>query len=182
MKKLLLGAVALIVLASCAGKDASEKARENSDGFADSLAQAEASRAASEQALRDSLQTESIKKAEAEFFYNSLPSIKKLAVDDHKKIAKYLHSLGFKGSFKEEGMEEDWRANGTFTLEEGQRKCIVKAHVDGYYQNYDITITGDDEAKEKYYQETKKITRTNNVVEIKTKLKDNTIVVAVQIY
>ena len=182
MKKLFFGAVMMLLMASCAEKGSSEKAREDSARIADSIVQAETAKAAAEQARLDSLRTDSIKHEEEKLFYNSLPNIKTLAVSDNKKETKYLHSLGFKGAFKEKGMEEDWRADGTFTLEEGQRKCIVKAHIDGYYQDYSITITGDDEAKEKYYNEIKKITRTTYGSPIRTKLKGNTIVVEIEDY
>ena len=180
MKKLLFGAAALLLMASCSGNRTTEKASDDSARIADSIAQVETAKA--EQTRLDSIRTDSLKHEEEELFYNSLPNIKKLAVSDNKKETKYLHSLGFKGAFKEKGMEEDWRAEGTFTLEEGQRKCIVKAHIDGYYQDYSITITGDDEAKEKYYKETKKITRTTYGSPIRTKLKGNTIVVEIQDY
>lgn len=137
---------------------------------------------AAEETRQDSIRQDSIAKAEAESFYNSLPDIKKLAVNDYKKETKYLHSLGFEGSFKERGIEEDWHADGTFTLENGERKCVVKAQIDGYYEEYNITITGDDEAKEIYYKETKKYTRTIYGSPIKTKLKGNTISVDIQNY
>ena len=182
MKKLLFGAAALLLMASCSGNRTTEKASDDSARTADSIAQVETAKAAAEQARLDSLRTDSIKHEEEKLFYNSLPNIKKLAVSDHKKVTKYLHSLGFKGAFKEKGMEEDWRADGTFTLEKGQRKCIVKAHIDGYYQDCSITITGDDEAKEKFYKEAKKITRTTYGSPIRTKLKGNTIVVEIQDY
>lgn len=184
MKKLLFGATALLLLGACSGSNSSKNENQDNDSI-ETMAPAQKPEdvsASQEQARLDSLRTDSIRQAEAELFYNSLPNIKKLAISDDKKEAKYLRSLGFKGSFKEKGMEEDWRADGTFTLEEGQRKCVVKAHIDGYYQDYSITITGDDEAKEKYYKETKKITRTTYDSPIKTKLKGNTIVVEIQDY
>lgn len=177
MKNFLFGVTAIILMASCSSNGISEKAHEDSARIADSIAQVEDAKAAAEQARLDS-----INKMEAESFYNSLPNIKKLALSDDKKETQYLHSLGFNGSFKVEGMEEDWRANGTFTLEEGQRKCIVKAHIDGYNQEYNITITGDDEAMDKYYAETKKIKRTVYGSPIKTKLKGNTLKIEIQDY
>ena len=189
MKKLLFGAAALLMMTSCSGNGGSDKANEESAQAGDSITQVEATQkaedatnVAAEQARLDSLRADSIQKAEAESFYNSLPDIKKLTIADHKKETNYLRSLGFKGSFKEKGMEEDWRADGTFTLEKGNRKCVVKAHVDGYYQDYNITITGDEDAKKMYYNKTKKITRTKYDSPIKTKLKGNTIVVEVQDY
>lgn len=167
------------IMPGCSGRNA-EKEREESAHIADSIANEEVAKVVAEQAHLDSLRADSIQKAEAESFYNSLPDIKKLAVSDNKKVTNYLRSLGFQGSFKEKGSEEDWRADGTFTLEKGQRKCVVKAHIDGYYQDYNITITGDEDAKNMYYDKTKKITRTSYGSPIKTKLKDNTIVVDIQ--
>lgn len=177
MKNLLLVIVILLLTASCVEKGTSDKAKEDSARIADSIAQVEDAKIAAEQARLDSIRKDSINNAEADLFYNSLPNIKKLAIGDHTKITKYLHSLGFKGSYKELGKEEDWRAIGTFTMEEGQRKCTINAFVSGYDESYDITITGDDEIKDKYYKETKKIKHTIYDCTIKPKLKGNTIAI-----
>ena len=64
MKKLLLEASALILMASCAGNGASEKANEDSARIADSIAQVEATQAAAEQARLDSIRQDSIAKEE----------------------------------------------------------------------------------------------------------------------
>lgn len=181
MKKLLFGATALLVMTSCSGNGSSDKSSDDATFRADSIAKVEAAKAAAEQARLDSLRTDSINKAEAESFYNSLPKLKKLATFDEKKVTKYLHSLGFNGTFKVEGMEEDWRANGIFTLERGERKCVVKAHISGYFEDYDITITGDAEAVDRYYKECKKVTRTSYGTPIETKLKDNTIAITTEV-
>ena len=179
MKKFLIYAVGVLAFTACTTKS-TEKSDTDSICKPDSMATV----APAEDTVDNvTLQQPVVnKKTEGESFYISLPDIKKLAISDPKKESTYLHSLGFQGSFKEQGMEEDWQANGTFTLQEGQRKCVVKAHIDGYYQNYDITITGDDEAKEKYFNKTKKITRTKYGSPIKTKLKGNTIAVDIQDY
>ena len=55
MKKLLLGAIALFLMASCSGNGTSEEAKEDSVRIADSIAQVEAAQAAAEQARLDSI-------------------------------------------------------------------------------------------------------------------------------
>lgn len=182
MKKILFGATALLLLGACSGNGTTEKAREDFTRVADSKGPVESTEAAVEQVCLDSLRADSIQKKEEKSFYNSLPNIRKLVETEFRKETKYLHSLGFKGSFQERGKEEDWLAEGTFTLEKGQRKCVVNAHVDGYSECYKITITGDDEAKELYYNETKKYTRTKYGTPIKNKLKGNTIIVDIEDY
>lgn len=62
MKKLLFGAAALFLMASCAGNGTSEKAREDSARIADSIAQVKAA----EEARLDSIRLDSIAKAEAQ--------------------------------------------------------------------------------------------------------------------
>ena len=64
MKKLLFGAVALFLMASCSGNGTKEKTNEDSTHIADSIAQVEAVQAAVEQARLDSLRQDSIAKAE----------------------------------------------------------------------------------------------------------------------
>ena len=64
MKKLLFGAVALLLMASCSGNGTTEKANDDSARIADSIAQVEAAKAAAEQARVDSLRQDSIANAE----------------------------------------------------------------------------------------------------------------------
>ena len=72
MKKLFFGGVALLLMASCAGRGSSEKAREDSVRIADSIAQVETATAAAEQARQDSIRQDSIAKAEAASQYDDL--------------------------------------------------------------------------------------------------------------
>ncbi|MCH5236621.1 MAG: hypothetical protein J1E95_02340 [Muribaculaceae bacterium] len=104
MKKLLLGAVALFLMASCAGNGSSEKAREDSARIADSIAQIEKTKAEAEQARQDSIRQDSIKKAELEAFNIKLfvsPfkeegfSGRGMELKTDKQISKALANLGF---------------------------------------------------------------------------------------
>ena len=61
MKKVVSGAAALLLLASCSGNGASEKAKEDSIRIADSIAQVEAAQAAAEQARLESMRQDSIR-------------------------------------------------------------------------------------------------------------------------
>ena len=65
MKKLLFGAAALLLMASCSGNTTKEKAKEDSIRIADSIAQVEAAKAAAEQARMDSIRQDSINNATA---------------------------------------------------------------------------------------------------------------------
>lgn len=71
MKKILFGAIALLLIASCGGKNESEKGKDRSNRTADSLAQEEAIRqaqeaaqAALEQERLDSIRQDSIRQEE----------------------------------------------------------------------------------------------------------------------
>ena len=64
MKKLLLGAAALLLMASCSGNGTSEKTNEDSARINDSISQVEANQAAAEQASVVSLRQDSIAKVE----------------------------------------------------------------------------------------------------------------------
>lgn len=65
MRKLLFGAVALLLMASCAGNGGSEKAGTDSSQTTDSPVQTEvAAKAEAEQARQDSIRQDSITKAE----------------------------------------------------------------------------------------------------------------------
>ena len=65
MKKLLFGVAAIMLMTSCAGNGASEKAREDSVRIADSIVQIETQQeSAAEQSRLDSIRQDSIAKAE----------------------------------------------------------------------------------------------------------------------
>lgn len=180
MKKFFIYAIGLMAFTACS-TNSSEKSDDSTLNH-DSVVAGEKV-AVDSNSVIDMQESSANSEDESEAFYNSLPNIKKLtSMNDEKKEAKYLHSLGYKGSFKVQGMEEDWRANGTFTLENGTRKCVVKAHIDGYYENYEIIITGDDAAKEKFYNEVKKVKRTKYDSPVKIKMKGNTIYIDIQNY
>lgn len=101
MKKVIFGMVALLLMASCSGKRAAEKAREDSIRIADSLAQIEAAKA--EEARLDSLRQDSIKRAELEALNINLfvtPFREEgfgrgLEIRSDKQISKSLTNLGF---------------------------------------------------------------------------------------
>lgn len=65
MKKLLFGVATILLIVSCSGNGASEKAREDAARIADSIAKVEAEQAAAEQARLDSLRQDSIAKAQS---------------------------------------------------------------------------------------------------------------------
>ena len=143
MKKLLFGISALLLLASCSGNGASEKAREDSTRIADSIAQVEAAKVAAEQARLDSIRADSIKQAEADAFYNKLPDPKKIVWD--VKAGNYLKKLGFSGNTQVDG---DY-AEGTYILTDGDKTCKVHFETETNVGETEVTITGDDNALEK---------------------------------
>ena len=61
MKKLLFGAVALLLMANCSGNGAKEKVNEDSLRAADSIAQVETAKVAAEQARQDSIRQDSVR-------------------------------------------------------------------------------------------------------------------------
>ena len=102
MKKLLFGAAALFLVASCAGNGTSEKAKEDSAHVADSIAQVEAAKAAAEQARLDSIRRDSIENTKTPTFQtfcypHNVDGI--VTLQDFYKashIEKSLKNLGFK--------------------------------------------------------------------------------------
>ena len=101
MKKLLFGAVVLLLMVSCSGNGTTEKAQEDSKRLADSIAQV---KAAAEQARLDSIRQDSIQKAELEAFNINLFVSpfkeegfqgKGMELKTDKQISKALANLGF---------------------------------------------------------------------------------------
>lgn len=154
MKKLLFGAAAVLLMASCSGNGSAEKTEktgEDSARISDSIAQVEAAQAASEKAHQDSLRADSIQKAEADAFYNKLPDPKKIVWDVN--AGKYLKKLGFSGSSR--GDEES--AEGTYTLTDGDKTCKVHYTTEFNIGDTEVTITGDEEALNKFYKRASKM-------------------------
>lgn len=154
MKKLLFGIAAIMLMASCSGNGASEKAKEDSTRIADSIAQVEAEQAAAEQARLDSLRADSIKKAEADAFYNKLPDPKKIVWNN--KAGNYLKKLGFSGTTHG---DEDY-AEGTYILTDGNKTCKVHFTTEFNIGETEVTITGDDNAFKKFYKRASKMKAT----------------------
>ena len=151
MKKLLLGAIVIFLMASCSGNGASEKANEDSIRIADSIAQVEAAKVAAEQARLDSIRADSIKQVEADAFYNKLPDPKKIVWDG--KAGNYLKKLGFSGNTHG---DEDY-AEGTYILTYGDKTCKVHFTTEPNEGDTEVTITGDDNALEKFYKRASKM-------------------------
>lgn len=158
MKKLVLLTVSAIVMSmavtGCSGGNA-QKERDDSIRRADSLAAVEASiqedLKAAEQARLDSIRQDSIAKAENDKFLNALPDPKKIVWD--AKAGKYLKSLGFEGSSKG---NEDY-AEGTYTLTMGDKTCKVHYTSEFNVGDTEVTITGDDDALDKFYKKASKM-------------------------
>ena len=156
MKKLLFGVTALLLMTSCSGNGTTEKASDDSARIADSIAQVENAKAAAEQARldsirQDSIRQDSIKKAEADAFYNKLPDPKKIVWDVN--AGKYLKKLGFSGS--SHGDEEN--AEGTYILTDGDKTCKVHFTTESNIGDTEITITGDEDALNKFYKRASKM-------------------------
>lgn len=117
MKKLLFGVAMMLLVASCSGNGASEKEREDSVHFADSIAQVEAAKAVAEQARRDSLGQDSITQ---EINMRLKPEVFRDYYNE-KKMKKDLSALGFKLLKEEYEHEEEW---------------------DGYWAKYKRTLNG----------------------------------------
>lgn len=115
-------------------------------------------------------------------FEKSLPDMKKLINKAEDKAAGYLKSLGFKGSMKDKGVEEDWQSNGTFTLQSGDKKCTIKIHQTGYEAQMTVTVTGDDAALTKLYNEAKAVKSYSGGTPVKTTKSGNSIHIDIQLY
>lgn len=98
MKKLLFGAAALLLIVSCSGNGASEKANDDSARISDSIAQVEAAKAAAEQARLDSLRQDSIAQAEESA---------KVAAQYDKLISQYVDAVNQYGKLRR---GNDWEA------------------------------------------------------------------------
>lgn len=151
MKKLLYGAVALLLTASCAGNKA-EKENEESIRQADSIAAIEArqeAQAAAEQARLDSLRQDSIAKAEKASA--NIPTFNEIM--NCSNLAKMFKSHGFKTSVKKVYNEayETYDEDVTATYSEGNLYC--KYITDGYGLEY--TIKGNDELLDKFLKDAK---------------------------
>ena len=157
MKKILFGVAAVLLMASCSGKGDSEKASEDSARMADSIAQVEAVKAATEQARLDSIRQDSIRAdsiANAESFYKKLPDPKKIVWDVN--AGKYLKKLGFSGT----SHGDDVNTEGTFILTEGDKTCKVHYTTESNEGDTEVTITGDEDALNKFYKRASKMKAT----------------------
>ena len=94
---------------------------------------------------------------DAKDFYNSLPDPSKIVWDE--SAGSYLKTLGFKGTTETTFNGEEDETSGTYTLKMGERECIVSFKSLSNYGTTDITIKGDREALEKYYQRALKLAR-----------------------
>ena len=124
MKKLLLGALALFLMASCSGNGSSEKEREDSIPKVDSLAQMEATR-----------QTEETAQAAAE-----LARIDSLRQDSiNQEIKMRLKPTLFNDFFNEKRMKKNLRAIGFKLVDEEFEKY---EEFDSYWAKYKRTLNG----------------------------------------
>lgn len=172
MKKLLLGAAALFLMASCSGNGPTEKTKEDSVRIADSIAQVEAAQAAAEQARLDSIRADSIKQAEADAFYNKLPDPKKIVWNE--KAGNYLKKLGFSGNTH----GDEGYAEGTYILTDGDKTCKVHFTTESNTSDTEVTITGDDNALEKFYKRASKMRASSFEGGTEVKKKGNTIYIS----
>lgn len=175
MKKILFGAVAVLLVVSCSGNGNSERSREDSASMADSIAQVEDAKAAAEQARLDSIHQDSLRAdsiANAEAFYKKLPDPKKIVWDAN--AGKYLKKLGFSGS--SHGDEEN--AEGTFILTEGNKTCKVHFTTEFNVGDTEVTITGDEDALNKFYERASKMKATYEEGGTTVEKKGNTVYIS----
>lgn len=143
---------------------------------ADSLAKVAAAQA--EAARIDSLRQDSIQKAEkAAEFANHLPDGKKLGSQNGAGMARYLKSLGFKGSYQNLGNEFDEASKGSFSFASEDKKCSVSWDQDFNLSTIRVTITGDAEALQKFYNQAKKLITRYGEGGTDVSLKGNTVVI-----
>ncbi|MCH5318686.1 MAG: hypothetical protein J1E38_03125 [Paramuribaculum sp.] len=162
MKKLFYFAAGLLVMAgmavSCTGTGSkADQEREDSIRRADSIAKVEAaikdSIAKAEAARLDSIRQDSIAKAEE--FSKALDALKEMTLTENS--GKKLKELGFTGSTREEQSGQVKKLNYTLTV--GSKTCKVSYTVDSteaYCETEKITVEGDDEWLEEFYQKSLK--------------------------
>ena len=92
MRKILFGAFALFLMTSCTGNGTSEKINEDTARVTDSIAQIEATNAATEQAKQDSTPQNSSTKVEAAAEYDDL-------VNNYVNSVKSIDKAAKKGDF-----------------------------------------------------------------------------------
>ena len=120
MKKLLFGTAVVLLMASCSGNNASDKANDDSARIVDSIAQIEETKAAAEQAREDSIRQDSIAKAEelakATAQYDPM-------LDKYESLINKCWSMSKKGmTINDQELADVWMAAG----DEGTKLGKVK--------------------------------------------------------
>ena len=160
MKKILLGAVALCLMASCAGNGSSEKAREDSARIADSIAQVEKAKAEAEQARQDSIRQDSIKKIEKAIA--SIPTFYEF--EKNSRRGKFFKDRGFsvveKYVYVDVDIEYYYDVKATFKPADGI-SCTFKNDYGGY-GGFSITLEGAPEVLNKIYEDAKSFVKSRN--------------------
>ena len=160
MKKLLFGAAALFLIASCGGNGTSEKVREDSSHIADSIAQVEAAKAAAEQARLDSLSQDSIKKIEKAIA--SIPTFYEFEKNSYR--GKFFKERGFRVTEKYINVGGDigdyYDVKATFKPIEGI-SCTFKNYLGGA-GGFSITIDGAPEVLNKIHIDAKSFIKARN--------------------
>ena len=182
MKKLLFGAVSLLLLASCSGNnDASQKTGEDSTPIADSIAQVDTQKVIAEQATLEADPKDEVKKDEE--FAKVVKALERLP-ENKDKIGAYLKKLGFNGKKTTSKEVEDYLGYKIevevekyhYTLTMGDKSITYSLEFEDTLSfgssTEKITIEGDEEALENYYRFAKK-------KDAEVKKKGNTVIITV---
>ena len=161
MKKVfLLGAAALFLLVSCAGKGEAGKTNEDNTAAFNSET-ADTALGITDMTSdnpTDSISgptTESEPEPVDDSFAKSIPNPKKIFWDEN--CGKYLKSLGFSGSSRTVMGEYEEMTTGNYSLENGNKSCTVKFECGSNYAEMRVTINGDKAALDAFYKKAKKM-------------------------
>lgn len=184
MKKLLFGAAALILMASCSGNGtSSEKDTEDSTRIADSIAQVEAAKAAAEQARldsirQDSIKQDSVKNEELKKFHAAIPNYKKFFSEQgYSSLSSYLKKLGYVGSTKEVPTMDGPKLKGNFKFNAGKKSIDIQYEQLMGRMSAKITFNGDQEALSKFYKDAKKLQGRADWWQCNVSQKGNTVII-----
>ena len=175
MKKILFGAAALFLMASCGGKG-EDKTSSDSSAVIDTAVQANSDTQNGKGAVQnseDNLSTTNDEN-ESKAILAALPDPKKLIKAGDP--TKYLKSLGFKGSKKEKTNEfGEITLVGTYSFNAGKKSISVRWENLMGSNEWDVTIKNDDKALEEFYSNAKKQQGKGEYWEKKVKKSGNTV-------
>lgn len=176
MKKVLFGAAALLLMASCSG-NGEEKSATDTSAVTDTAIQ-------TDNGVQNE-KTDALKNSEADLkqaddgndskaILAALPDPKRLLKEGDP--AKYLKSLGFKGSQKEKTNEfGETTLVGKYSFNAGNKSISIRWENLMGTDEWDVTIKDDDQALEEFYSKAKKQQGKGTYWEIKVKKSGNTV-------